>query len=167
MFKIMDLIKIGLLLLVLIGPVLVVNVEGGGADNPGGERDYQESDGLNWSFVLDIPYNDDSLDLKTSQGVLDFGSQKISGLDYFDESYKPNGGVVEGKNVVFDVYKHVTENAYMLVGRGDWKNEFGDNGYCPVIFGLSGMPWSLVENFARSVEVTPYTYLGNLERDSH
>lgn len=163
MFKVMDLIKI--VLLILIGMVLVGNV-GGKAENPGGERDYQETDGLNWSFVLDIPYNNNGVDLKTEQGTLDFGSKKISKLDYFDDSYNPNGVVVEGKNVVFDVYKHVDGGAYMLVGRGDWKDEFGINGYCPVVFGLSGMPWSLVKNFAESVEVTPYTYFGNLKRDS-
>jgi len=145
--------------------IVIGNAESGVLDKPGGERDYRESHGLNWSFVLDIPYRD-RVDLVTAEGTMSFDNEKISELDYFDESYKPNGVVVEGKNVVFDVYEHVKGEAYMLVGRGDWKDEFGNNGYCPVVFALSGMPWHLVENFARSVEVTPYTFLGNLKRDS-
>ena len=155
MFKIVDLIKI--MLLILIGMVLVGNVDGK-VEYPAGERDSRETDGLNWSFVLDIPYRDGVWGLMTDEGYITLVNEKISELDYFDDSYKPNGVVVEGKNVVFDVHKHVGGWAYMLVGRGDWKDQFGNNGYCPVIFGLDEMPWSLVKNFAESVEITPYTF---------
>jgi hypothetical protein len=127
-------------------------------DYPGGNRQYLESDGLNWSFVIDRPYNYRGTDFLPCGGDIALRLVQMKYHTNVKWNFTPVGDV-PGQNVLFQLnLNNGGPNSYACIAYGDnWVDEYGNKGYKPIVF-INGYTEKEMRAFVSTIRITTYDY---------
>jgi hypothetical protein len=125
-------------------------------DYPGGTRHYLEDSGLNWSFVINEPYNYRGSDFLPCNADIAFHLWQLENTNV-KWNFTPIGEV-SGQNVIFYLNKNNNggPNSYACIAYGNWVDEYGNKGKKPVVF-INGYTEKQVRAFVSTIRITTYT----------